>query len=367
MRYLFVGGGTAGHTAPLVAVAQAIHQAEPSAMLHYAGTQPDVDSPTIAATAGLWETHVVPAGKLHRRLTREHLKQAREVLAGLRAARRLIHELQPDVVFCKGGYVTVPVALAAHRAGVRVVSHETDTVAGLANRIVARVASVVCTAWPSDVVAGLPRAKLAYTGQPVRDAFYDAQAVDLRALGVPEGESPLVITGGSQGAARLNELVVTHWAGYLRMGHVVHLCGQAHYANLEAQAQQLPGELRARLHLLPFTDQMPELLHRAWLVVSRSGGATHEFAATGTPAVLVPLSSAAQQHQLRNARYLAGQGAALYVEETASDAAERLFSLVQGLAANEGDRLRLAQHLSKLAKPDAAQTIARVLRHVARA
>lgn len=366
MRYLFVGGGTAGHIAPLVAVARAVQQAEPSAEFHYAGTQQDVESVTVVNAGDLWQTHVVPAGKLHRHVTKDHLRQAKEVVAGMRAAKRLVHELQPDVVFCKGGYVTVPVALAAKRAGIRVVSHETDTVAGLANRLVARTASVICTAWPADVVKGLPREKLAYTGQPVQDAFYQ-QSTDLGSLGVPSGESPMVVTGGSQGAAKLNELVAANWAGYLRMGHLVHVCGEGQLATYQERAKQLPAELAGRLHLLGFTSQMPELFQRAWLVVSRAGGTTHELAATGTASVLVPLSTAAQQHQLRNAEYLAGQGAALYVDETRPDAAEYLFSLVQGLAQNEGDRMRLAQHLGRLAKPDAAQTIARVLRHVARA
>lgn len=366
MRYLFVGGGTAGHIAPLVAVAHAVKQAEPTADLHYAGTQQDVDGVTVQEAGEVWQTHVVPAGKLHRHLTKDHLQQAKQVLAGMRVAKRLIHELQPDVVFCKGGYVTVPVALAAKRAGIRVVSHETDTVAGLANRMVARVASVVCTAWPSDVVRGLPREKLAYTGQPVRDAFYESSD-ELSAIDVSSGESPLVVTGGSQGAARLNELIAANWAGYLRMGHLVHVCGQTQLASLQAQAQQLPADLAGKLHLIGFTEEMPALLKRAWLVVSRAGGTTHELAATGTASILVPLSTAAQQHQLSNAQYLAGQGAALYIDETKPDAAEHLFGLVQGLAQNEGDRLRLASHMADLAKPDAAQTIARVLLHVARA
>lgn len=361
---LFAGGGTGGHSTPLLAVMEAIHAKRPEVQLHFVGLASDVASGSLIAEASLpIITHVITSGKLHRFITINQIVQFFRLGLGLIQAELLVRRLRPDVVFCKGSMVSVPVAWAAARRGIPIFSHETDVVPGLANRMIAGRAARIFTAFPVENYGALPAEKVQYTGQPVRSAFFEAKRskeVEIDGVPLKLGLPLITVTGGSQGARRLNEMVSEGWSQLLEKALVVHQTGDLTYKDMEEKATTLPAELRERLVLRPFIKAgFPELFKSSSVVVSRAGGTVTELAASGVPAVLVPLSTAAQNHQAKNAEVLERAGAAVVINEGLSS--EALIAAIINIVEHPEKQEKLRAAITKFARPEAAETIANAI------
>jgi UDP-N-acetylglucosamine--N-acetylmuramyl-(pentapeptide) pyrophosphoryl-undecaprenol N-acetylglucosamine transferase len=349
MRILIAGGGTGGHIYPGIAVAEEITRRGGEAV--FAG-----------AAAGL-ETRIVPLAGFELRLVRaapilrgrpfQNLVAMAHLAAGLDDARRLLRDLRPDAVLGMGGWVSAPTCLAARLAGIPVAIHEQNAAPGLANRLIARFASLVMTSWP-DSAGGLVPGRAVRVGLPVRAAFASIdRATARRRLGVVEAARLVVVFGGSRGAASINRAVAAAAGRFADAGlTLLWATGEAHYAVLREEL----GPETPRLTLVPYLEEMPAALRAADLAVTRAGAMTlAELAASGAPAILAPYPHATGDHQTANARAHAVSGAAEMICD--AELSARLYDLVVELMAAPERLARMAAASLALARPRAAAEI----------
>ena len=310
MIVLFTGGGTAGHILPNVPLIERLAGAGHE--LHYAGSGAPLERQLLANLPV--EYHVLATGKLRRYLSFENLLDVWRVARGIVQGVALVRRLRPDVVFSKGGFVSVPAVLGAALCRVPVIAHESDLSPGLANRLAHRVARIVCTTFP-DTRFGRPGdTRIRYTGLPIRAALTLGDAGrGRRWLGLAQSDATpvLLVTGGSQGSARLNAFVRGELAGLTARHFVVHLCGRG---NLDADLDRA-----SRYRQYEFLEAaLGDVLAAADCVVSRAGAtALYELLALRKRVLLVPLTLAQSRgDQLENARWAVANGFARMVQES---------------------------------------------------
>ena len=305
----------------------------------------------------------ISSGKLRRYASWQNLTDPFRVLAGYRQARRIIKQFKPDVVFAKGGYVTLPVVWAASRAKVPVVLHESDTVPGLANRRAAAKASSIAVAFPPETLTGLPKQKLVLTGNPLRDGVIKGSATRAQKQFKLDSKLPtLLILCGSQGSTAVNRLVWEALPDLLRDCQVVHQVGERNVADLEVATAPVPAALRDRYHPRGFFgEELFDLYAAADLVVARAGAnGLGEIAATGLPSILIPLPSAAGDHQRRNAAVFADHHASLVLEEDVLTG-ELLNNAVKRLLKNQQRLAEMGRAARGLAQLDGTRRVAELV------
>jgi len=300
-----------------------------------------------------------------------------KVLAGLHSAKKLIKKIKPDVVFSKGGYAAVPVGLAARLRRVPIITHDSDSLPGLANRLVGRWAKIHATGMPASYYK-YARASIAYTGIPVDERLILVTAV-LQAsykeqLGLPADAPLLLAAGGGQGAQQINDLMLDIAPKLLaanpklRIVHVVGigLAGQMSEQQIkDAYAEVLPANDLQRLTTLSFTGDFYIYSGAADLIITRAGAsAMAEFALQAKACIVIPGSALAGGHQVKNAQVLKEADAAKVLPADVS--ASQLLKAVSGLLNDSSARSKLAANLSSTAKPDAAKDLARIILEQAR-
>ena len=300
-----------------------------------------------------------------------------KVLAGLHSAEKLIKKIKPDVVFSKGGYAAVPVGLAARLRRVPIITHDSDSLPGLANRLVGRWAKIHATGMPASYYK-YARASIAYTGIPVDERLILVTAV-LQAsykeqLGLPADAPLLLAAGGGQGAQQINDLMLDIAPKLLaanpklRIVHVVGigLAGQMSEQQIkDAYAEVLPANDLQRLTTLSFTGDFYIYSGAADLIITRAGAsAMAEFALQAKACIVIPGSALAGGHQVKNAQVLKEADAAKVLPADVS--ASQLLKAVSGLLNDPSARSKLAANLSSTAKPDAAKDLARIILEQAR-
>ena len=350
---LMAGGGTGGHLFPAIAIANAVQHAHPDWEVAFAG-----------ATRGI-EASVLPGRNLPHRLfpfeplhRRQWWRNARWPFLGVQLVReidRWLRELQPSAVIGTGGYVSAPVVWRAAARGIPTAILELDVRPGIATRLVARRAREIWLGAPEALPLLPPsvRDKVRITGAPITPPDPAARAPFAHAgFGLVREVPTIVITGGSQGSLALNR-VVAEWltSGGARDRQVIWATGRG----LHDQFAKYHG---AAVHVTPFLDPIADAWSIANVAIARAGMMTlAELAAWGIPAILVPLPSAAADHQAHNARAVADAGAAVVLPQSDLTAA-RLESEVAGLL---NDRARLAtmrERALERGRPGAAEEIA---------
>jgi UDP-N-acetylglucosamine--N-acetylmuramyl-(pentapeptide) pyrophosphoryl-undecaprenol N-acetylglucosamine transferase len=266
----------------------------------------------------------------------------------VRTARAILREVRPDAVLGAGGYVAGPVGLAAAIGRVPMVLAEADSHLGLTNRLLARWARRVCLAFP---IAGRDGDRYLVTGRAVPPPATDRAAARAH-FGLDEGETCVLVFGGSLGARSINEAAVDGLAG--ADFHVLHACGSRDYAALrERLGPEPPANYDLREYITPFG----EAILASDLCVARAGGSIFEVAAHGRPAILIPYPHASADHQSSNARWMVQAGAAVLVPDAELSAA-RLAGEVNALLADPARLEAMGRASAALARPDAAQRIA---------
>lgn len=356
MNVLVTGGGTGGHVVPLLAVSAALKADGANVLV--VGSHASADRKLVEAAG--FRFQAISSGKLRRYVSWRNLTDPFRVIAGYRQARRIIKRFQPDVVFAKGGYVTLPVVWAASRARVPVVLHESDTVPGLANRRAASRASSIAVAFPPETLQGLPERKLVLTGNPLRDGVIKGSAARARKRFKLDAKLPtLLILCGSQGSTAINRLVWEALPDLLRDCQVVHQVGERNVGDLTAATADVPAELLDRYHPRGFFgEELFDLYAATDLVVARAGAnGLGEIAATGLPAILIPLPSAAADHQRRNAAVFADRQAAVVLEEDELSG-PTLNNVVKRLLKNQQRLAEMGRAARGLAQLDATRRVA---------
>jgi UDP-N-acetylglucosamine--N-acetylmuramyl-(pentapeptide) pyrophosphoryl-undecaprenol N-acetylglucosamine transferase len=356
VKVLLAGGGTAGHTSPLLATADALRRLEdPGDPVEVTalGTPRGLEG-RVVPEAG-YPIEMVPPVPLPRRPSVDLLRVPARLAGALRATLEIVDRLRPDVVVGFGGYVSVPAYLAARRRRVPLVVHEGNALPGLANRLGARFTTRVATSFP-----GTPLRNGAYVGLPIRRLVSTLDRPALReearrTFGLDPDLPTLLVTGGSQGARRLNDAVSGAQACLAAAGiQVLHVAGPKGTVTTTAE----PG--RPPYVVVPFVDRMDLAYAAADLVLCRAGANTvTEVAAVGLPAVFVPLPIGNGEQEL-NARPVVDAGGGLLLRD-AELTAEKVCATVPDLLA-DGARLRtMASAAEGLIPRDADEKLARMV------
>lgn len=379
---VLTGGGSGGHITPILAVAAELKRRQPDIRLIYVGQRGDSLGDVPAADPNIDETYAVSAGKF-RRYHGEGFKQLLDiptmfrnfrdlfrVLAGIWQSRRLMGRLQPDIVFSRGGFVSVPVCLGAALRHIPYITHDSDPVPSLANRLIARWARLHAVALPTDLYPYPPK-KTVTTGIPLSKAFQPVTGALKKGyrdeLKVSQSARMLFIIGGGLGSQRINEAVadaVPHLLRDLKDLHVFHVVGRVHQKAMEhAYVEALSAAERGRVEVLGFIPDVYRYSGAADLIVCRAGATNlAEFAVQGKACIVVPSPFLVAGHQLENARYLAEQGAAQVIdeEELAADP-NRLAKQIVELLKNPKRMNALGAKLAGFAQPHATETIAKLI------
>ncbi|MFJ4184164.1 UDP-N-acetylglucosamine--N-acetylmuramyl-(pentapeptide) pyrophosphoryl-undecaprenol N-acetylglucosamine transferase [Kitasatospora sp. NPDC089509] len=368
VRLAVAGGGTGGHTYPALTTITAVREqlAEHGIALEvtWYGTKAGLEA-KVAAQHGIG-FRPLAAGKVRRSLKPAALARTAldllKVPYGIAQAAASLARHRPHVVLSTGGYVAVPVGLAAALTRRRLVMHEQITTLGLANRLLARVATDVALSHPSSLT-GLParaRRRATVTGNPIRPVLLTGDAARARERHGLEDALPTVyVTGGAQGAAQINRLLAAVLPELLEHCQILHQTGPDHLTTARTRASALPPALAARYHPVGYVaERLEDVYAAADLVIARSGAGTlAELTALAKPAVLIPLVPTAGHEQQRGAETLADAGAAVaLVADQATEA--RLLDAVLPLLKDPARRAEMAARSASLGKPDAARRLA---------
>lgn len=347
----FTGGGTGGHIYPGLAVAREIEGLVPCRLI-WIGNKIGMDR-QIVEEAGI-EFFGIPTGKFRRYISFKNVTDVYNIAAGFFISRSILSSIKPDLLFSKGGFVSVPPCAAAASMGIPVYSHESDYSPGLATRLNLSFSKKVYTTY-TDTIQMFPEKfqnRARAVGNPIRSSFYQADAEEgRRFLKLSPEDRILLVLGGSQGARQVNELIEASFSEISKTYVVVHQTGPDQEIRLSPSERYKP---------YPYIKEaLPHILAAAELVVGRSGaGTVWESATAGKPMILIPLAgSGTRGDQVVNARYFQKAGAAevlLGEEATGSN----LIRLVHGLARDEKRRQAMAAASALIGSTNAAHTIA---------
>ena len=349
---MMAGGGTGGHVVPLLAVARELNSRGHATI--FVGTRTGFEAKLVPAAG--FPLEFIEIGGLKRVGITRTLRTLAQLPLSVARVFSLLRQHRPSAIFSMGGYAAGPVVLAALWKRLPLIVMEPNAMPGLTNRQVGRFVTRALLSF-RDAARFFPAGKSEITGLPVRPEFFAIRPK-------PRGAAfTILITGGSQGSRTLNQAAAGSWR-YFREGQAnvrfFHQTGSAAY---EALAQRF-AESGLEGRIVPFIDDMPAAFAEADLVICRAGaGAVAELAAAGKPSILVPLPTAADQHQLRNAEAFAHSGAARLVLDHEMDGG-RLFEEVRRLSSDAGALQHMGTQASTFAHPGAARRAAEIVEEV---
>lgn len=374
-RILFATGGSGGHVYPVVAIARAVDQLSSQTMeMEIIGSSRFFDDLTDLAVPirHTWDA------KIRRYLSVLNFMDFLKLPVILVQSFFYIWRFMPDVVLAKGGYASVVPALVARLFFIPVYIHESDAVPGVANRLLARRAKKIFISFESSAQYFNP-AKTVLVGDPVRTELLTGDRTQGLAFFQLTGQKPvLLVLGGSQGAERINAIIRESLVGLIEQFQIIHQCGEKNYQAYDATLQQIIKEgspphsnmssggegsygpkIMANYRLYPFlSSQEMALAYAACdLIISRAGaGSLFEIAALGKPAIIIPITNSAGDHQRANAREFAKFGGRILEEQNLTP-----LLLAKAIDETHQRRVELGQQIRGFAKLDAAQMIAQEL------
>lgn len=377
MRVLSVGGGSGGHVTPVLAVLHELKRLDPTIeTLFVCDKLFAARARSLMGPVGI-EVRTVASGKLRRYHGVSWWKQLLDlptvfknirdtflVTFGALQSLWLLRSFRPDVVFAKGGFVSLPVGFAAHLLKIPLVIHDSDAHPGLTNRILSKWASSIATGAPLENY-DYPVERTKYVGIPIDRSFKPFSAAEVKKarteLGFPDIDRPLVVvTGGGLGARRINEAIVRIAPTLIDAGlSIFHVSGEGEYKRTEKIA---PSSVHYQL--VPFvSERMAQILGAADVVVTRAGATfLLELAALRQAVIIVPNAQLTGGHQLKNASVYADAGAAEVVDEMKfAKKPEELRDLIIAIATDKQRQEKLGEALATFARPDAALDVAHMI------
>lgn len=305
-RIVLTGGGTAGHVTPNIALLP--HLKKLGYDIQYIGSYDGIEKKLIEELGISY--HGISSGKLRRYFDIKNFSDPFRVAKGFFQAKQLLKQLKPDIIFSKGGFVTVPVVQAAKTQHIPVILHESDMTPGLANRLALPAASKICCNFP-ETVSHLPEGKAVVTGSPIREELrHGNRLAALQFCGFTADKPVLLIIGGSLGSVAVNQAVRSILPELLKSFQVIHLCGKG---NLDDSLNDTFGYVQYEY----IKKELADLFALADIVVSRAGAnAICELLELRKPNLLIPLSAAASRgDQLLNAASFQKQGFSVVLQE----------------------------------------------------
>jgi len=336
-RILFVGGGSVGHIAPSVAVWNVLKKMQSNASAHFVCSPRPDDAPFLEANNV--EHSILDAPRLSISFIWKYMKAKKE-------AAKILSSFNPDVVFSKGGYISIPLCAAAKQKGVPIVLHESDSVSGRANAIVSKWAKAICTGFPTQ------KTNTICTGNPVRSSIQNgSKEAGLQLTGFSGIKPILMVIGGSQGATSINDAIINLLPELLQSYDVIHITGREKRIDVQKDgywSTEFVNEEIADLYAI--TD----------IAISRAGaGSIGELAANSIATILVPLRSVGHDHQQKNAEVIEDAGACIVLQQ--GDLNSKLSDILKEILNDKKKRVDLEEQIHLLHKEDAAEQIANTI------
>lgn len=352
-RIVLTGGGTAGHVTPNIALIPKLK--ELGYEIHYIGSKDGIEKKLIEELGIPY--YGISSGKLRRYFDVKNFTDPMKVVKGFFEAKAILKKLKPNVVFSKGGFVTVPVVIAAKKLKIPAVIHESDLTPGLANRLCIPSATKVCANFP-ETIKYLPEGKAVLTGSPIRKELFSGNKIaGLDFCGFTANKPVILVTGGSLGSVAVNDAIRNLLPTLLRDYQVIHLCGKD---KLDSSLQGKPGYVQYEY----IKEELSDLFAAADLIISRAGANTIcEILAMRKPNILIPLSAASSRgDQILNAESFQTQGFSYVVKE------EELSNetLLDALKSVFGSKEKYILAMSQSKQNNAVDTIASLLEEVAK-
>lgn len=305
-RIVLTGGGTAGHVTPCIALLPAL--TNEGYDIHYIGSYYGIEQKLI-------EEYNIPyygisSGKLRRYFDIKNFTDPFKVVKGYFEACKILKKLKPDILFSKGGFVTVPVVLAAKKCRIPIIIHESDMTPGLANKIAIPAAKKVCANFP-ETMSHLPADKAVLTGTPIRKELFSGNKIKgLDFCNFTANKPVIMVIGGSSGSKKINDVIRGMLPTLLRDYQIIHLCGKG---NLNSKLEGLDGYAQYEY----IKEELSDLFAASNLIISRAGAnAICEILALRIPNILIPLSQKASRgDQILNAESFEHQGYSYILKE----------------------------------------------------
>ena len=354
-KVIISGGGTGGHIFPAIAIANAIKAKYPDSKILFVGALGKMEMEKVPAAG--YEIIGLPIMGLQRRLTLQNLKFPFKLLASLSKAKKIIKDFKPDVVVGVGGYASGPLLKAATKKGVPALIQEQNSYPGITNKLLAAKVQKICVAY-DGMDKFFPKEKILLTGNPIRQDIKNLAAKRIRGIehfGLAESKKTVLVVGGSLGAKMINQSIDAHIDEFAK--NDVQLVWQTGKLYVDEAQMAVEPYADKGIKTMPFITKMDYAYAVADVVISRAGAmSVSELSVAAKPTIFVPLPSAAEDHQTKNAMALVNNHAALLV--TNAEAKEKLVSTLMELIKDEEQQQKIAANVSKLAHEDAADIIA---------
>lgn len=346
---ILTGGGTAGHVTPNLALIPYLKKEGWD--IKYIGSKNGIERELIEKEGIPY--FAISTGKLRRYASMENVKDIFRVVEGIHEAKQLIKKLKPDVVFSKGGFVAVPVVLAAKAYKVPVICHESDITPGLANKIAMPFAKKVCTTFP-ETVKYIKKDKGINTGTPIRDMLFSGnKAEGLDICGFTDEKPVVMMMGGSLGSVKINNVLRKDLDSLLEKYQIVHICGKG---NFELSLMGKKGYTQFEY----VSEELPHIFAAADIIISRAGSnSISEFLALKKPSLLIPLSAKASRgDQILNAKSFEKQGFSMVLQE--EDMNEK--SLLDAVNKLYGEREKYIANMNESHLSNGTEQVMKVIR-----
>ena len=351
-KIVLTGGGTAGHVTPNLALLPSLRKEEFE--IHYIGSYNGIERRLIEDAGIPYDG--ISSGKLRRYFDIKNFSDPLRVLKGYGQAKRLMKQYRPDIVFSKGGFVSVPVVLAAKHYKIPVIIHESDMTPGLANKICIPAAQKVCCNFP-ETLNYLPKDKAVLSGSPIREELLTGDRLSgLQYAGLSANRPVILVIGGSLGSVTVNHAIRSILPKLLPQFQIIHICGKG---NLDESLIGTSGYVQYE-----YVDKpLRHLFAAADLIISRAGAnSICEILALRKPNILIPLSAAASRgDQILNANSFAKQGFSTVLEEEVLTSE----TLYQAVSETYKNRISFIEAMEKSTLNNAVETIMNLIRECA--
>ncbi len=365
MRVAFVGAGTGGHLYPALALAKEIKKQEADAKIIFIGRKKSLESRVLSQEKFAFKT--INARSSARKISVEMICSSFYLGKGFLESLRILRRFSPKIVVGTGGYVSLPVVLAAIMLKIPVLIHEQNVIPGMANKFLSSRVRLTCLSFPASRPYFPNSAKTKVTGNPrASEVLATSREEGCKYLGLVPEKKTLLITGGSQGALKLNQVMIE--ALKLMVGRedlqVIYVTGERYFAEISKRIAGLGLKMISDLQVLPYVKNMPLALAAADLIVSRAGATIlAEINSVGLPAILVPSPNVVNDHQVANARVLEkGKAAVVFLEKDLYP--EFLVREIFNILNNKNRRQMMAEASRSMGFPQAANVIYNCIKEI---
>ena len=356
MKIVFCGGGTAGHITPALAIAQEVKKEYKDPKILFIGRNCGREN-TLIEKEG-YDLKTISIAGLQRKFTVKNLDVLKNTIRAYKRSKEILKEFNPDIVFGTGGYVCLPVIMAAKKIGIKTIIHESNAIAGLTTKLLSAKVDKVLLNFEDAKNNLSKKATYAIVGNPINENFYKLKREEARRkLGLKEGDFFILSFGGSLGSSKMNDVIITVMKRLsIKENSITHLhaTGERYYKSIKEKNLTKENE---KYKIVSFIEDISHKMPAADLVISRCGAMTiSEICASGVASILIPSPNVTDNHQLQNAKLLEKAKAAFIIEEE-KVSAEDLEKLIITLKNNKFDRKNVAKNAKSLFLPNAAKLI----------